>query len=189
MQLGESEPLRVLDNEDARVRHVHADLDDRGRDKQLDAVGVEPLHHRLLLRGLHGTVEQPTGNPAKNAVGQFLIDLLYRRQATLLARLDERADDISLPSRLDFLAHKGIDLLTRPLIAQKCPHGLPSRRQVLNARNIEITIHRECHCARNRGRRHNKHIGGHGALFFQCRPLCHTKAVLLVRHHKSQRIE
>ena len=189
MQLGESEPLRVLDNEDTRIRHVHADLDDRGRDKQLDAIGVEPLHHRFLLGGLHAPVEQPTGNPAKNTVGQFLIDLLHRGQTALLARLDERADDVSLPSRLDFLAHKGIDLLACPFIAQKCPNGLPSRRQVLNARNIEITVDRERHCARNRGRRHNEHIGRHRALFFQCRPLCHTEAVLLVRHHKPQRIE
>ena len=189
MQLGESEALGMLHDEDARIRHVDADLDDRGRNEQLDAIGIEALHHGFLLRRLHAPVQKPAGNPAKDAPRQFLVDLLDAWQVTLLARFNERANDICLPPAFDLSAHKCVDFFTCCFIAQKRPHGLPPRRQMLDARDIEIAIDRERHRARDRGRRHDEHIGRHHAFFLECRTLCHAEAMLFVRYDQPQCIK
>ena len=117
MQLRKPEALRMLHNKNARVRHVHTDLNHRRRDEQLDLVRIEALHHRLFFCGLHAPVQQSAGNAVKDAVRKFLVNLLHRRQIALLACLNQRADDIRLPSTLNFFANKGIDFFARCLIA------------------------------------------------------------------------
>ena len=52
MQLCQSEPLRVLDHENRRVRYIDANLDHGRRHEQLDLPCVEAAHHRLLIRCL-----------------------------------------------------------------------------------------------------------------------------------------
>ena len=52
MQLCQSEPLRVLDHENRRVRYIDAHLDHGRRHEQLDLPCVEAAHHRLLIRRL-----------------------------------------------------------------------------------------------------------------------------------------
>ena len=50
VQLRQAETLGVLDHHQRGVGHVHADLDDRGGDQQLDAALRECLHHRAPSR-------------------------------------------------------------------------------------------------------------------------------------------
>ena len=52
MQLCQSKPLRVLDHENRRVRHINAHLDHGRRHEQLDLPCIEAAHHRLLIRCL-----------------------------------------------------------------------------------------------------------------------------------------
>ena len=58
VELGKAQALRVFDNHQAGVRHIHAHFDDRGRDQQMQLALFERLHHRLLFSGLHASVNQ-----------------------------------------------------------------------------------------------------------------------------------
>ena len=58
MQLRQPEPLGVLDDHHAGVRHVDADLDDRRRHQDLQLARRERLHHALLRVGLQPAVQQ-----------------------------------------------------------------------------------------------------------------------------------
>ncbi len=59
VQLGEAEPLGVLDHHDARLRHVDADLDHRGRDQDLRRALGEGRHGGVLFAALHLAMDEP----------------------------------------------------------------------------------------------------------------------------------
>ena len=58
VQLRETKSLRVLDQHRRGVGHVHADLDDRGRDQHLDIPGLEVPHGRFLFLARQAAVQQ-----------------------------------------------------------------------------------------------------------------------------------
>ena len=76
MELGEAEALGVLDDHDAGIRHVDADLDDGRRDEQLDLVRIEVLHDALLLGRRELAVHEAARDAAEDAVAQLVVDLL-----------------------------------------------------------------------------------------------------------------
>ena len=56
MQLREPEPLGMLDHHHRRVRDVHADLDDRRRDEQVQLPARKGDHDPVLGLWLHPSV-------------------------------------------------------------------------------------------------------------------------------------
>ena len=58
--------------------------------------GAEPLHHLVLLGGLHPPVEEAETQPAQLVLGEAGERLLGRRHLELLGVLDQRADDVRL---------------------------------------------------------------------------------------------
>ena len=60
---------------------------------------------------------------------------------------------------------------------------------MLDARDIQIAVDRQRHRPRDRRRRHDEDIGHDTTLFFECRALCHTEAMLLIRHHESEAVK
>ena len=75
MQLGEAEALRVLDDHERGIGDVNAHFDDRGGDQQLDAPGLEFLHHLLLLGGLQATMHQANGDAPESLARVALAQL------------------------------------------------------------------------------------------------------------------
>ena len=61
MQLGQTVAIRVLDDHDGGVWHVHAYLDDRGGDQDLQLSRGEIRQRRLFFGGGLGAVGQPHG--------------------------------------------------------------------------------------------------------------------------------
>ncbi len=57
VQLGQAESLRVLHDHHRRVRHVHADLDDRRRDEDVQLASRECTHDAVLFVLLHAAVQ------------------------------------------------------------------------------------------------------------------------------------
>jgi hypothetical protein len=58
VELRKAQTLRVFDNHQAGVGHVHADFNHRGGDQQMQLALFERLHHRLLFGRLHAPVNQ-----------------------------------------------------------------------------------------------------------------------------------
>ena len=95
VQLCQTEPFRILYHHQCRVGHVHADLDDRGRDEQLAFVVVERRHHLGLLFALHTSVQQ-----ADVDAGQLRLEGLPggfgRLGVQFVGVIDERANPVGL---------------------------------------------------------------------------------------------
>ena len=60
---------------------------------------------------------------------------------------------------------------------------------MLDARDIQIAVDRQRHRPRDWRRRHDEDIGHDTTLFFECGALCHTEAMLLIRHHESEAVK
>src|SRR5579883_1894639 len=58
MQAREAEAVGVLDHHHRRVRHVDADLDDRGRDEHVERAGGEALHDLSFLLARERAVDE-----------------------------------------------------------------------------------------------------------------------------------
>ena len=57
VQLAQAEAVGIFDYHKRRVRHVHADLDDRGGNKDVDIPCNEALHNFIFLFGLELAVD------------------------------------------------------------------------------------------------------------------------------------
>src|SRR5690606_18550640 len=106
VQLGQAEALRVLDDHQAGVGHVDADLDHRGGDQQVEPALLELVHHRSLLGRLQAPVDQPDAQLAKRR-GKLLVGALRGLAGEFLGLLDQGADPVGLAA----LAAGGADPL------------------------------------------------------------------------------
>ena len=99
VELREAEAVRVLDDHQRRVRHVHADLDDRCGHQHVRLAAGEGAHYLVLLLGLHLAVDAgdfQVGQGGAEGLG-VLLGGLYAVGALLIV-LYARADDEDLPS-------------------------------------------------------------------------------------------
>lgn len=107
MQLGDAEPVGIDDDHHGCVGHVDADLDDGGGHEHVDVAATERIHHGLLLRRRHPTVQQRDAQALQLVVMQPFERLLCAGHLQLLALLDERAHHVRLPTGGDLVAHGG----------------------------------------------------------------------------------
>ena len=68
-------------------------------------------------------------------------------------------------------------------------YRFPSRRQLVNDRNIQIAIQRHRQCTRNRCGGHHQHVRRLYIFRPEAGTLCHSEAVLFVNNDQSQRRE
>ena len=114
VELREPEALGVFNNHNHGVRHVDADLDDRRRDEQLRFAFGERLHNFFLVHALHLAVHQPDRVSAEIAALQF-VGVFHGggELRVALALVNERADYIPLPPRIEVLFYIVICPLTQ----------------------------------------------------------------------------
>ena len=187
MELGEAEPLRMLDQHDRGVRHVDPDLDHGRRDEHLDLAVPEPPHHGIALLGFHPPVNQPDGGRRQRLL-QFARHLDRGLEVKLFGFVDHRIHHVGLAPRRALLAQELIDPRA---IATRSDGGLDRQapaRLVLEGRDIEITVQRQREGARDRGRRQKEHVR-RPSLLDQRRALLDAEPVLLVDHDQPQSSE
>ncbi|CDB43351.1 unknown [Firmicutes bacterium CAG:240] len=109
MQLAQAEAVGIFDYHKRRVRHVHADLDDRGGNKDIDIPCNEALHNFIFLFGLELAVDA-----GDFEIGEILLKLGcmllrgFNIRRKLLVFLDHRAYDEHLPAFGYELAYKAV---------------------------------------------------------------------------------
>src|SRR5690606_1187833 len=124
MELSETEPIGPLDQHDGRVRHVDADLDDGGRDENVELVIAEETHHVVLLRRTHPSVQETNPEVWEDISGEPLVLGKRSPRVDALRLFDERTDDERLTAfrnlatnelvglqPLVWLEHLGLNLL------------------------------------------------------------------------------
>ncbi len=108
VQLREAEAFGVLDDHDAGVGDVDADLDDGGGDHDLRLAVEEALHLAILVGSLHAAVDH-----AHLVFGKVLADgliaLLQCQQVEFLVLLYEGVDDVYLSALAQLTVHEGVE--------------------------------------------------------------------------------
>ena len=191
MQLGQPQPLRVLDDHQAGIGHVHPHLDDGGGDQQLQYARLELLHHPLLLDRAHPTVDQAyvqAGQPGLQLGGRVFCGLALQH----LGLLNQGADPVGLLALLagefDPLDH----ILTAAVRQGDRGDGGTAGGEFIDDGGIEIRIGGHRQGTRNRGGGHDELMGMHPLplpLLPQGEALVHPESVLFVDDHQGQALE
>ena len=179
MQLRQSETIRVLDHHHGRVRHIHAHLDHRRRDEEMNLSRLKGSHGPLFIDRLHATVQHPNGEGRKLLSLQSLRALQGSLEVHLLRLLDQGINDIGLAPHGELIPDEGIDLPPLRLAEQQGADGEPPRRKAVDNRDVQIPIDRHGQRPWNRRRRQDQHIGSI-AFLDQSLPLQDTEFLLLV---------
>ena len=182
MELRESEPLGVLDDHQRRVGDVDPDLDHGGGDEDVKSGFPERRHRRVLLRRGHPTVHEP-----HTELGQDLAELargvLRGAAGDRVGLLDGGADPVRLLAAPAGPADAGHDLGAAPGGRHRGADRSPSRRKLVDDRDVEIGVRGHGEGARDRGGGHDELMRAQCAalaLAAQCEPLLDPEAVLLV---------
>ena len=186
MQLREAETLGVLDDHQRRVRHIHADLDDRRRDENVRLPGGEGGHAGVLVLGLHAAVDAGDAVLRKRPL-QHLRVLLggFELGGDIVRVFDLRADDKYLTPLTDELVDEGVEPRAVALVHAHGLHRLPSGRQLVDDRHVQIPVHQQRQCARN-GRCAHDECVRLLALAHERGALLDAEAVLLVRDDETE---
>ena len=186
MQLREAEALGVLNNHERRVRHVHADLNDRRRDENIRLPGGEGGHAGVLVLSLHAAVDAGHAVLRKRPlqhlrmlfggleIGRDVVRLLYLR-----------ADDEHLSPLADELVDEGVEPRAVALVHAHGLHRLAAGRQLVDDRHVQIAVHQQRQRARDGRRTHDERVRLL-ALAHERGALLDAEAVLLVRDDKTE---
>jgi len=130
MQLREAEALCVLDDHQARIRHVDTHFDHRRRDEHLGLAGREARHRGIARGRVQLAVDEIHCEPGKRRA-DLLGGFAGRAQVDLLTLRDEWIDDVDLLTARGRIAQEPGDRL--PLArAKQVGRGLraPGRQLV-----------------------------------------------------------
>ena len=114
VELGESEPVGILDDHDGGVGHVDAHFDDGCRDEHVRPAIFEIAHDLFFFGGFHFPVEEPDGEFGEDFFGKFLVlgfgGFDFGEGGGLF---DKRQNDENLPTLLYFLSRESEDGFSR----------------------------------------------------------------------------
>ena len=184
--MAQAEALGVLDDHQRGVRHVHADLDHGRGDKDIRLAAYESGHDRVLILRLHAAVD--AGDlQLRELLCQLLRVLLggFELALALLVVLDLRTDDEALPSLPRQLADEAVQACAVALVHGEGVHLLPSGRQLVDDRYVEIAVDHQRERARDGRGGHDEHVRPLG-FADERRALAHAEAVLLVRDDQAE---
>ncbi len=181
----------MFDHHHARVGHVHANFDHRGRNQNVDVALLKTGHRRIFFFGRHAPVQQADAQPGQLPLAQRVVHLDGGLQfAAQRAFVDHRIDHVRLLPRRDLLAHKLPDLF-RLLVPD--PRRLDRRapwRKLIEHAGLKVAVERECQRSRNRRCRHHQHVGLCSVSFLhQLEALHHAEAMLFVDDDQPEFVE
>ena len=181
VELGEAEALGVLHHHEGGVGHVHAHLNDRRRDQNVHIPGGEGGHHRVLLLRLHPAVDESHPQVGKDFGLQLLRiggDGLEIRVGSFssrfapapfisgtgdlgrLALLHGGADDIGLTALAHQLADEIVHPLPLVLTHDKGVHRGAARGQLVDHREVQVSVDDEGQGPGDGGGGHDQDMGG-----------------------------
>ena len=190
MQLAEPEALGIFNHHDARVRHVHADFDDRRGHEDIEIPGGKLAEHlRFFVRGLCAPRQSDTKSRQFAVFQRVERRLCAANVLHHLAVLNQRTDHIRLMPFQHLLPQEAVHpgaLLFRhdSRLDRRAP-----RRQFIDNGHVKVAIENQRKRARNRRCGHDEHMRRFRAvraLLLQGRALHHTETVLLIRHNQSE---
>ncbi len=184
MELGEAETLRVVDEHRVRVRHVDADLDHRRRHERVDRTLSERGHDPVLFLARHASVDQADAFPGE-AVGPFRKGRGGRADGEFLRLVDERVDDVGLPSRRELVAHESGGGLGLRGEADPGDELAASGRQFVEDGDVEVAVAGEGEGPRDGRGRHHEDVDRF-ALADEGLALGHAELVLFVDHDEPE---
>ena len=193
MQLCQSEPLSVLDDDDGRVRNINADLYNRCRNQYIGAACRELIDASLHILSFHvpgDSLDANTGifcEPGFEILcGRF--DRLYARQSIGVGILNQRADNIALMPLLDLLIygfHAGI--LVRP---DNSLDGFTPGRHGMDVDDFSaFPVQRSCQRSRDRCSAHADIMNAFFCFLLKTLTLLYAESMLLVHNRKTQFFE
>ncbi len=188
VQLCEAQALGILDDHQARIGHIHADLDHRGRHQKLRVACSECSHDCLLVGRFHAPVNQSHGEPFERPI-QLGVHAFGRLRLQLLGLLDQCANPVGLTTLGAGAAYTGDHLLPAAVPDEHGGHRRASRRSLVDHRHVKIGIGGHCQRARYRCRGHHqlvRHLLSALTLIAQRQALMHAEAVLFVDDHQPQ---
>ena len=133
VQLAQTETVGIFDYHKRRIRHVHADLNHRGGNKDIYISSNEALHNVIFLFGLELAVDAghfEIGEIFLKLGGVLLRGFDFRRK--LLVFLDHRAYDKHLPAFGNKLADKAVQARAIAFRHGKGIDLLPARRHLVD---------------------------------------------------------
>src|SRR5678815_493692 len=138
MELSQTEPFRVFDHHNSRIRDVDSDFDHRCRNKHVDIARGKGTHYSFFLFALQATVEK-RDLTIREYTRQFCRTLGRRFQIHLLGLFDDRIDNVTLPSFPHLCRKPAVNLLG---IAFRGVHRLdwrPTRRHFIDYGAVSYT--------------------------------------------------
>ena len=131
-------------------------------------------------------MQQSAGNILQKITLQLLVYSFSAMHSQNIGFLNQRADNISLPSCLHLTHQAGVNLTAALIRITQRPHRLTLRRTSLHYGNIQIAVNSKRQGTRNRRCRHYQYIGSILRFIRQACTLLYAEAVLLVRHRQRQ---
>ena len=178
VQLREPEAIGLLHDHDRRVRNVDADLDHGRRDEHVELVLLELPHHLAALGGLQLAVQETDAIAAQLRAPQPLGLRLGGAREPRLRQLDQRADDVGLPARVEMDAQPRVRLAGALGADARGDDRLAVRRRLGDLAHREVAVDRQRERARDRRRGHVQHV--RRAILGERRALLDAEPVLLV---------
>ncbi len=186
MQLGEPEPLRVLDQHHGGVRDIDAHLDHGCGDKNPDFARRERLHHTVFLLRFHPAV-QHADLQSPELLCQCSRLHCHAGEFEFLGLLDHRADHICLTPRLRLPVDEPERIRSPAGIHDRAANRKPSGRPLVQNRNIQIAVENHTQRTGNRCRAHHQCVR-HIPFLRKRLSLPYAEAVLLIRDHQGQTV-
>jgi len=185
VELGEAEPLGVLDHHQGGLRDVDAHLDHGGGHQDVEPAPVEGVHDLLLLGAFHPAVDQADAELREHVPLQVLGHPGGVLEIEGLRFRDEGVDDEDLVGLCDLLPDDLVDAGTLPLVEDLRPDGLLPRGHLVDDRDVQIPIDGHRERSGDGGRRHDQHVRV-GALGAQGGALHDPEAMLLVDDREAE---
>ena len=140
VQLRQAEALRIFNHHQRSIGHVHAYLDNRSAHQHLQLACRKAAHNGILLRTLQPAMQQSAGNILQKITLQLLVYSFCAMHSQNIRFLNQRADNISLPSCLHLTHQAGVNLAAALVRIAQRPHRLALRRTSLHYGNIQIAV-------------------------------------------------
>ena len=191
VQLGQPQSLRVFDDHQAGIGHIHPHLDDGGGDQQLQYARLELLHHPLFLDGAHPAVYQAdvqAGQQGLQLGGSVFGGLALQH----LRLLDQGADPVGLLALLAGEPHPLDHILAATVRQGDRGNGSAARRQLVDDGGVEVRIGGHRQGAGDGGGGHDELVGMHPfplPFFSQGEALMHAEPVLFIDDDQGEALE
>ena len=179
MELGKTEAVRVFNHHQRRIRHVHTDLHDRGRDKNVRLSARERAERRIFVRLLHFAVQKAYTPVGEDGLLKRFCEALGGFETVQVGFLDCGADDIDLMARLALFFNKGVQPLTLVFADQEGIDRETTGRQLADDGNVQVPVGDERERPRDGRGRHDEKVR-RLALGRKRGSLRHAEAVLLI---------